>query len=43
MMFLGGSEPHAVIRRVGGFVAENQDNFVLNINREAAEHRAAPG
>ena len=39
VVILGGREPHSVIRLAGFvFVSEDEDNFVLNINSEAAEH-----
>src|ERR1019366_7750249 len=40
VMVLGGGEPHPVICCLVRFVAEDKDNFVLDVDREAAEHGA---
>jgi len=38
MVLPRGGKPHPVIRRVLRPVAEEQNNFVLNIDRQGAEH-----
>jgi len=43
MVLLGGGEPHPVICRVAALVPEDQDNLLLNVDREAAEHGAGTG
>ena len=43
VMFLGGCEPHSVVRRRIALVAENQDNLVLHIDCKAAKHGARLG
>src|SRR5271166_3391005 len=43
VVLLGGGEPNSVICRLVALVAENEDNLVLNVNREAAKHGASPG
>ena len=43
VVFLRGSEPHSVVCRALAFVPEDQDNFVLNIDRQASEHGARMG
>jgi len=43
MVLIGGSEPHSVVCRLVAFVAEDEDNLVLNVDREAAEHGVGPG
>ena len=43
VMVFGGSEPHPVVCRLITFVAEDEDNLVLNVDREAAEHGARLG
>ena len=47
-MLLGGGEPHPVVCRLVKFVAQDEDNLVLNlvtanIDGEAAEHGVSPG
>jgi hypothetical protein len=37
-MLLGCGEPDPVVFRVAGLVAEDEDNLVPDVNREAAEH-----
>ena len=43
MVLLGGGEPHPVVCRLVAFVAKDEDNLVLNVDREAAEHGAGLG
>jgi hypothetical protein len=43
VLVFGGSEPHPVVCRLITFVAEDEDNLVLNVDREAAEHGARLG
>jgi len=40
VVLLGGGEPYAVVRGLAMFVfvPEDQNNLVLNVNRQAAEH-----
>ena len=38
VVLLGGGKSHAVVGPLVTFIAENQHNLVLNIDREAAEH-----
>lgn len=42
VMFRCGGEPNAIIQRSGRLVAKDENNFLLNIDREAAEHGASP-
>ncbi len=39
VVLLGGGKPHPVVGRLLTFVAENEHNLVLNVDREATEHR----
>src|ERR1017187_321200 len=39
VMLLGGGEPHSVVGRLVRLVAEDEDDFVLNVEGEASEHR----
>lgn len=41
VVLLGGGKPHAVVRRLVALVAQYEDNLVLNVDREAAEHGAS--
>src|SRR5208337_1761565 len=43
VVLLGGGEPHTVVCRLLALVAKDQDNLVLNVDREAAKHGASPG
>jgi hypothetical protein len=43
VLVFGCSEPHPVVCHLITFVAEDEDNLVLNIDREAAEHGARLG
>jgi len=43
VLVFGYSEPHPVVCRLITFVAEDEDNLVLNVDREAAEHGARLG
>lgn len=43
VLVFGCSEPHPVVCRLITFVAEDEDNLVLNVDREAAEHGARLG
>src|ERR1700674_3023621 len=38
-----GGKPYSVVGGLTGFVAKDEDNFLININRQAAEHRSSPG
>ncbi len=38
MLFLGGGKPHSVVCRPVALVTEDEDNLVLNVDREAAKH-----
>lgn len=42
VMFRCSGEPNSVIQRSGRLVAKDENNFLLNIDCEAAEHRASP-
>lgn len=42
VMLRCSGEPNAVIQRSGRLVAKDENNFFLNIDSEAAEHRASP-
>jgi hypothetical protein len=43
VVLLGGGEPHPVVGRRVAFIAEDEDNLVLNVDRKAAEHGAGHG
>ena len=43
MVFLGGGQPHSVVCCPIALVAEDEDNLVLNVDREAAKHGASLG
>lgn len=43
VLIFGCSEPHAVVCRLITLVAKDEDNLVLNVDREAAEHGARLG
>lgn len=44
LVMLGGSgEPHAVIFRFAGLVAEDEDDLILNVDGEAAERGPGAG
>jgi len=43
VVLLGGGEPHTVVCRLLALVAEDEDDLVLNIDREAAKHGVSPG
>ena len=43
VLVFGGGKPHPVVCRLITFIAEDEDNLVLNVDREAAEHGARLG
>lgn len=43
VVLFSGAEPHPVVGSRLALVAQYQNNFVLNINREAPEHEIGPG
>ena len=43
VVLFGSGQPHSVVRRPIALVAEDEDYFVLNVDREAAKHGASLG
>jgi len=43
VVLLGGGKPHAVVGGLLTFVAENEHNLFLHVDREAAEHGTGHG
>lgn len=43
VVFLGRGQPHSVVCRPIALVTEDEDNLVLNVDREAAKHGASLG
>jgi translation initiation factor IF-1 len=43
MVLFGGGKPHSIVCGLVAFVAQYEDNLVLNVDREAAEHGAGLG
>ena len=43
VVLLGRGQPHSVVRRPIALVAQDDDYLVLNVDREAAKHRASLG
>lgn len=43
MVLLGGGKPHSIVCGLVAFVAQYEDNLVLNVDREAAEHGTGLG
>lgn len=42
VVLFGGAEPHPVVRIRSGLIAQDEDDLVPDVDREAAEHRVSP-
>jgi hypothetical protein len=38
VVLFGGGQPHRVVSRLVALIAQYKDNFLLNVDRKAAEH-----